>query len=212
MEYRPDNVGEEQVRCRDFLDLVALAVLLTWKHRHYSQFWIGDVGLGLRLKLLPHGSEYDSGQFWIDDSNVPTSSWAGQAVGQRDRVWNQVFSNETLFAGGVNVSSDAANQTISIVAFSGPRTLSPGETASFRFQILLTPSQPLNASAHFNQRYLQSGAPTPSPCGQACAKQWIDRMVSDGYTILNLHQGSFPMNPYGKSDALSIRLCAVQSR
>ena len=125
MEYRPDNVGEEQVRCRDFLDLVALAVLLTWKHQHYSQFWIGDVGLGLRLKLLPHGSEYDSGQFWIDDSNIPTSSWAGQAVGQREANWNQVFSNETLFAGGVNVSSDAANQTISIVAFSGPRTAWP---------------------------------------------------------------------------------------
>lgn len=165
-----------------------------------NQVWLGDPGLGLRLKLLPNGIEYDSGDYWVDRANIPTYSWAGPPGESVPYTFTGLHFNRTLYSGGANVSYDVTNRTISTVVYTGEKLLSPSSNAMFRFQLLVTPSHPPNVSSHFRQKYRQVGSPTPSPKGKFDAK-WAESLVDEkmagkGYTIMNLHQGTQPLNPY----------------
>jgi hypothetical protein len=165
-----------------------------------NQVWLGDPGLGLRLKLLPKGIEFDSGEYWVDEHTIPTASWAGAKGPTVSYPFTSLHFNRTTYAGGANISYARDNQTLNTVVYSGPKLLPKGGSASFRFQLLVTPSRPPDASAHFEQKYLQIGSPTPAPggtCDTACAEAFVQENVVDpGYTIMNLHHGTFPLNPY----------------
>lgn len=130
-------------------------------------------------------------------SNIPTYSWAGARGETVSYPFTSLHFNRTDYAGGANISFAENNETVDTIVFSGPRVLAKGEETSFRFQLFITPSQPPNASAHFEQKYLQIGSPTPAPCDKACAEAFIqEQFMEPGYSVLNLHHGSFPLNPY----------------
>ena len=65
-------------------------------------------------------------------------SWGGPSQMQKDAK------------AGCNISASGK-----VVAYSGPRTLEPGQTVRFQFDVALTPAKPLNISSHFGQRYYQ---------------------------------------------------------
>jgi hypothetical protein len=77
---------------------------------------------------------------------------------------------------GVNLTAGTA------VAFSGPRTLAPGESVVFRFDLAITPSKPQDWTRHWATRTRQLGYDVPYASPQA---------VSDmGVTVVTLHQGT----------------------
>eukprot|EP01043_Picozoa_sp_COSAG02_P077385 COSAG02_NODE_16912_length_1045_cov_1.127907_2_plen_247_part_01 len=160
-----------------------------------NMVWLGDPGLGLRLKLLPNGSQFDSGDYWIDQHSIPTYSWAGVPGATIQYPFTSLFFNRTLYAGGANLSI-SNNQTIDVLVFSGPRVLQSSDTATFHFQVLLTPSCLPNVSAHFGQKYYQLGAPPPPLPDRAAVESFIEEeFVSPGYSVMNLHHGTI-LNPY----------------
>jgi hypothetical protein len=80
---------------------------------------------------------------------------------------------------GVNISADVGSPQM--VAFSGPRTVTATPT-TFKFDLMFTPSKPVNMTSHFEQRYLQigyGGVPMMTP-----------QAVKDmGVSVVTLHQG-----------------------
>lgn len=80
---------------------------------------------------------------------LPTS-WAGAGAAGK---------NESIY--GANVTVNPENTTgqatvASLNVFSGPRTVQPVAT-QFLFDMLITPSHPLDLASHWNSRYLQIG-------------------------------------------------------
>ena len=129
-----------------------------------NKLWWGRPEAGLLLNLKGEGIEWDSPMFGADYPVVPflPPTWAGVA--------------QASGAYGVNVTSGTA------VAFSGPRTLAPGESVRFLFDLALTPSKPQDWTRHWATRTRQLGYDVPYASPQAVAAM--------GVTVVTLHQGT----------------------
>ena len=129
-----------------------------------NKVWWGRPEAGLLLNLKGEGIEWDSPMFGADYPIVPflPPSWAGVA--------------QASGAYGVNVTNGTA------VAFSGPRTLAPGESVRFLFDIALTPSKPQDWGRHWATRTRQLGYDVPYASPQEVAAM--------GVTVVTLHQGT----------------------
>lgn len=72
---------------------------------------------------------------------------------------NACCDGGTVLHTGVNISRFTPENTL--LAFSGPRVIPVGAVASaaasFKFEIMFTPSKPLDLQSHWQQRYLQVG-------------------------------------------------------
>ena len=91
-------------------------------------------------------------------------------------TWGGAEAQPVANSYGVNVTACTA------VAFSGPRTLAPGEAATFRFDLALTPSKLSNWTRHFATRAFQVGYGT---------NYYTPQQMSDaGVTAVTLHQGT----------------------
>ena len=87
-----------------------------WSSRDYmTEISIGDVHAGVRLRLVGDAPALESPQHILSEAELP-ASWHN---GGR---------------GGVDVSESAT-----VIAFSGRRALSAGESVTFKFELLLTP-------------------------------------------------------------------------
>jgi len=107
----------------------------------YDKVWLGRPDAGVMLLLKGAGNAWDTPSGGIPF--VP-ASWGGAAA---------------LPSGnpnGLNLTNATA------VAFSGARTLSPGDPPlTFLFDLALTPSKPLDMVAHYAHRTVQVGYGTP---------------------------------------------------
>jgi hypothetical protein len=61
----------------------------------------------------------------------------------------------------------AGGDRVLIRAYGGPRRVKAGEELHFDFGLLVTPVKPLNAKAHWAQRYYHSGVPDPKVVAEA---------------------------------------------
>ena len=133
-----------------------------WKNTSGDPFvWVGRVEAGLFVKLRGAGSDWESPMFGKAFPVIPfvPPSWGGPA--QRG------------VGAGCNISAGGE-----IVAYSGPRTLRPGQSVSYQFDYALTPSKVLNLSAHFEHRYHQVTEYQPP-----------EVIKGMGANVANLHQG-----------------------
>ena len=107
----------------------------------YDKVWLGRPDAGVMLLLKGAGNAWDT-----PGGGIPfvPNSWGGAAA---------------LSSGnpnGLNLTNATA------VAFSGARTLSPGDPPlTFLFDLALTPSKPLDMVAHYAHRTVQVGYGTP---------------------------------------------------
>jgi hypothetical protein len=137
-----------------------------WKWTNVSgdpMVWIGRIEGGVYLKLRGSGPDWEDPNFSKDYPVIPfiPQSWGGA----------QAVSGEF----GCNISSSGA-----VVAYSGPRTLKPGQSVVFQYDLAATPSKTLNMTKHFAARYYQiSGNGYHSPA----------EMKAKGVTVATLHQG-----------------------
>ena len=106
-----------------------------------NKIWLGRTEGGVLLNLKGEGIKWDSPMFGEDYPVIPfvPPTWGGADAQPTDNAF------------GVNVTACTA------VAFSGPRTLAPGESVVFRFDLALTPSKLSNYTRHFATRAFQVG-------------------------------------------------------
>jgi hypothetical protein len=110
--------------------------------------WLGDVDAGLHLKLLGDNDDW-ANLLDLKERGIP-SSWGN---------------------GGCNLTSQS-NQ-YNVYAFSGARSMTAGQTLTFRFRLMVTPFKPVDTN-HWNWR---------------AGDDW------PGDTIRHLHHG-YPEIPY----------------
>jgi hypothetical protein len=121
--------------------------------------WLGDVQAGLQCKLKGPQDTWDMG---------------GLAAGVPQSWGNNGRGGATL---------DEQGETVTLRAYSGPRTLHAGEEIEFRFGLLITPVKPLDPN-HWNQRYYHYGSPVVA----------VDKISQTGANIINCHHGN-DLNP-----------------
>ena len=132
-------------------------------HTGANKVFVGRPEAGLLVDLKGDGAAWDSPMFNIDYATIPfiPQTWGGVAAAEN--------------AYGVNVTNGT------VLAFSGPRTLAPGESAVFRFALAFTPSKAVNWTKHWATRTQQLGYDVPySSPAEVAAK---------GVTVVTLHQG-----------------------
>ncbi len=131
-----------------------------------NKVWVGRAEGGVLLNLKGEGVAWDSPMFGADYPVVPfvPPTWGG---------------TDALPSGNVNgVNITAAT----VLAFTGPRTLAPGESVTFLFDLALTPSKTVNWERHWSTRAFQVGYGTPYYSPQ--------QMKEAGVSTVTLHQGT----------------------
>ncbi|MCS7224696.1 MAG: DUF6067 family protein [Armatimonadetes bacterium] len=121
-----------------------------WKwdpKRPHHMVWIGDWNAGLQLKL-----------------EEAVETWHCQVIDFRPP---QSWHNDGK--GGCRITEE--KEAFVINAFSGPRSVTPGQTIEFRFRFLITPFKPLDK------------------------RRWTFRYGAGG-NIVHLHHGHWGVNPY----------------
>ena len=133
-----------------------------------NKLWIGRTEGGALLNLKGDGIKWDSPMFGEDFPVIPfvPPTWGGADAQPVDNLFGVSFTASTCTA----------------VAFSGPRTLAPGASVVFRFDLALTPSKLSNYTRHFATRAFQVGYGTDYYTPQ--------QMADAGVTAVTLHQGT----------------------
>jgi len=137
-----------------------------WKwspERHQDALWIGDVNAGLQCRLK--GENY-------------TRPLVNIYYGLRPLEMPPSWHNGGR--GGCDVIETDSDRVI-VRAYSGTRTLSPGEELHFDFDLLITPVKPLSAD-RFSQRYYHAYDP-------------VEKVAETGASIVNIHHGN-EINPF----------------
>ena len=125
--------------------------------RANNSVWIGEVEAGLHCKLK---GPQDTWDIYNLTAGVP-EAWGNGGKG------------------GATVSEEGG-RVVLLRAFSGERTLRPGEELHFRFGLLITPVKPLDP-AHWRQRYYHAYVPP-------------ETAIASGANIINIHHGN-ELNP-----------------
>ncbi len=133
-------------------------------NRANNEVWIGEVKAGIQCQLK--GPKEVWNMFDLKSEGIP-KAWGNQGKG------------------GCTITEEA--EQVMIRAYSGERTLEPGDELWFNFALAVTPAKPLNP-AHWDQRYYQQGYPEPGAVP-------VEQLVRSGATIVNIHQGN-ELNPY----------------
>ena len=82
--------------------------------------------------------------------------------------------------GGVHLRSEQADYLVE--AFSGPRTMQPGETLRYDIVMRVTPFKTINPAEHFAERFFHKYGD-------------LDAIKADGANVVNIHHAT-PINPW----------------
>ncbi len=136
----------------------------TWAvENHHEGLWLGGINKGL--------------QYVLRDDNyarpLNTNFYRNQPLRMPPSWFNEG-------QGGIQIREE----TEAVIAhnYSGPRTLSAGDTLHFNIRFLITPFKPIDTKAHFNTRFVHQYVP-------------VDQVKEWGGTVVNIHHAN-EINPY----------------
>ena len=136
-----------------------------WDIKHNQEgAWLGNTNGGIQFAL--RGSNYArplNTNFYLTDPLKMPASWYNHGKG------------------GINIQS-VNNGTTRVRAFSGSRTLEPGQPLLFDLLLWITPFKPINTGKHWENRYYHSYQP-------------VDTIKETGATVINIHHAN-EVNPY----------------
>lgn len=130
-----------------------------------NKLWLGRADAGILVDLKGDGAAWDSPLFGVDFPVIPfvPPTWGGVEALPEGNPY------------GMNVTDGM------FVAFSGPRTLSPGASVTFRFDLVLTPAKNVDMDKHWATRTVQ--------VGYGMGYTTPDEVAAMGATVVTLHQG-----------------------
>lgn len=150
--------------------------------RNQDALWLGGVNAGVQLALRDGSYERPlNTNFYREKPLVEPASWANRQDGE-------VRGGVSLRIGDRSADNSADN-TVSVRAFSGARTLAAGESLDFDFRLLLTPFKPIEPGRHLARRYFHAPA---AP----------EQIAAAGATVVNVHHATAPA-PYINDPLLS---------
>lgn len=138
-----------------------------WKwdqKKNHDSVWIGDTNAGLQVALRAenYSRPLNTNFYLLKPLNMPPSWW-----------------NEGK--GGCNIIQ-TDEDTVSISAYGGPRTMQAGQELHFNFNLLLTPFKTLEVQGQWSTRYYHGYTP-------------IDEIARTGANTVNNHHAN-DANPY----------------
>ncbi len=150
--------------------------------RNQDALWLGGVNAGVQLSWRDPGYERPlNTNFYREKPLREPLSWANRVDGQvRGGVRLETESNP-----GTGSNTGA----VQLTAFSGARTLAPGDSLDFDFRLLLTPFKPIEPGTHLSRRYFHApGEPR--------------EVAESGATVVTIHHATAPA-PYINDPLLS---------
>lgn len=137
-----------------------------WKwnrERNQDALWVGDVNAGLQVSFRDRNyvRPLNTNFYQLKPLNLPPA-WHNNG------------------AGGFRLSTE--KKAVHLTAYSGARTVAPGDTLHFQFRLLVTPFKPLDTQAHWANRYYHRYNP-------------IDTIAAAGANVINVHHAT-AINPY----------------
>jgi len=144
--------------------------------KNQDSLWLGGVNAGVQLSL--RDAEYErplNTNFYREKPLREPVSWANRTDGQ--------------VRGGVSLGPGPDAGTVHLSAFSGARTMAPGESLDFDFRVLLTPFKAIDPGKHFSRRYFHAPADPRD-------------IAESGATVVNIHHATAPA-PYINDPLLS---------
>jgi hypothetical protein len=137
----------------------------TWNAQHNQEgAWLGDVNAGLQFALRDERYERPlNTNFYLSRPLILPRSWANDGHG------------------GCRLADDHAG-TYLVRCFSGPRTLTPGDTVRYDFRLTVTPFRPIDPDAQWRTRFYHRYSP-------------LDSIRALGANVVNVHHAT-PVNPY----------------
>ncbi len=139
---------------------------LSWKWdvtKHQEGAWLGNVNKGIHFILRD------------DKYSRPLNTNFYQA---KPLVMPKSWYNEGL--GGCNITE--SRNSVQVRAYSGKRTLNPGEELYFNFNLMITPFKPLDTNAQWSTRFFHRFKP-------------VDSVAVTGANTINVHHAN-EANPY----------------
>lgn len=149
--------------------------------KNQDALWLGGVNAGIQLALRDANYERPlNTNFYREKPLVEPTSWANRQRG---------LDNESEVRGGVRLHT--TDNTVTLRASSGARTLHPEEPLDFDFRLLLTPFKSIEPGKHLAKRYFHE------PTEPADIK-------AAGATVVNVHHATAPA-PYINDPLLSAK-------
>lgn len=131
--------------------------------KHQEGAWLGTINKGLQYVLRDNNYERPLNTNFYQDKplNLPPSWYNGGK-------------------GGINITTK--DGLVLVKNYSGPRSVSKGDTLNFNIRFLITPFKTLDLKTHFNTRFVHKYLP-------------IDSVKALHGTIVNIHHAN-EINPY----------------
>ncbi|PYI66730.1 hypothetical protein CVV68_13040 [Arthrobacter livingstonensis] len=152
--------------------------------RNQESIWLGDANIGVQLALRDDNYERPlNTNFYRQKPLTAPESWANPGA-------------EVTRAGVTLKEVAGANGGDAVVleAFSGGRTMAPGESLNYGFRLLLTPFKPINPARQLANRYFHDQGS-------------VAEIAATGATVVNIHHATalapFINDPLLSSDALA---------
>lgn len=157
----------------------------TWDvaHRNQDSLWLGDAGIGVQLALRDSNYERPlNTNFYREKPLKEPASWANP---------ENSGTPGAPGAAGVTLREEQAGGAGAVVleAFSGERTMAPGDRLNYGFRLLLTPFKPIEPRRQLANRYFH---------GQGS----VTDLAAAGATVINVHHAT-ALAPYINDPLLS---------
>ena len=144
-------------------DISVVEETFTWDTtKHQDALWMGNVNAGLNLKFK-------------DPSNYErplVNIYYGLGRLRMPESWGNGGK------GGIRIA-DRDDGSVLVTAFSGPRTLTKGETLDFGVEMLVTPVKPLDMEHHVTERFYHSNSDL--------SDSYIPAAKAAGANFINIH-------------------------
>lgn len=133
------------------------------KSKHQDSLWMGCVDAGLQCKL-----------------KGPKYSWPLVNIHYKRKPLDIPDSWNNEGKGGCRIHEEG--DAVVITAYSGPRSLTEGQSLQFNAGLLITPVKPINYAEHWKTRYYHAYEP-------------VENAAKAGASVINIHHAN-DINPY----------------
>ena len=152
--------------------------------RNQDSIWLGDTNIGVQLALRDDNYERPlNTNFYREKPLNAPGSWSNpQSAGAAGATLRQI-----------EASSDGHGGVV-FEAFSGARTLKPGDSLNYGFRLLLTPFKPINPQRQLANRYFHEQGS-------------VAEIAATGASVINVHHATslapFINDPLLSADVLA---------
>jgi hypothetical protein len=130
---------------------------------HHEGLWLGNVNKGLQYVLRDEHYERPlNTNFYHNKPLILPASWGNEGKG--------------------GIRFEENGDQVVVENYSGPRTMTAGDTLYYNIRFLITPFKTIDTQAHFSTRFVHKYVP-------------VDTALAYGGTVINVHHAN-EINPY----------------